>query len=70
MRNASATPAEHRASELQRIALVAFMRRLLDRFAATEDHMWSETLLPRASDEELERLVSVAMQVFDEEAKG
>ena len=29
-----------------------------------------ETLLPKASDEELDRLVTVAMQVIDEEAKG
>ena len=70
MRNASAQPADQRRSELQRVALVAFLRRLLDRFATSEDHMWSESLLPKASDEELERLVSVAMQVFDEEAKG
>ena len=59
-----------RAAELQRIALIAFIRRLLDRYTNTEDHMWAETLLPRASDEELERLVNVAMQVLDEEAKG
>ena len=35
-----------------------------------EDHSWAETLLPKASDEELERLVTVAMQVLEEEAKG
>jgi GAF domain-containing protein len=63
------TTAQKRA-ELQRIALVAFLRRLLDRFGKAEDHTWAETLLPKASDEELERLVSVAMQVFEEEAKG
>ncbi|MBX9929522.1 MAG: GAF domain-containing protein, partial [Gemmatimonadaceae bacterium] len=57
-----------RQAEIQRIALVAFLRRLLDRFAHTADHMWAETLLPKASDEELERLVQVAMQVLDEEA--
>jgi two-component system, sensor histidine kinase ChiS len=59
-----------RRSELQRVALVGFLRRLLDRYTATEDHNWAETLLPRAADEELERLVSVTMQVLDEEAKG
>ena len=59
-----------RASELQRIALVAFVRRLLDRYTKAEDHMWAETLLPKASDEELERLVTVTMQVLSEEAKG
>jgi hypothetical protein len=32
--------------------------------------MWAETLLPKAADDELERLVSVATQVIREEAKG
>lgn len=59
-----------RRADLQRIALVAFLRRLLDRYAKDEDHTWAETLLPKAADEELERLVAVAMQVFEEEAKG
>ncbi|HEY4659366.1 MAG TPA: GAF domain-containing protein [Gemmatimonadaceae bacterium] len=63
-------PAEQRRAELHRIALLAFLRRLMDRYAAAEDHMWSETLLPKASDEELERLVEVTLQVIDEEAKG
>ena len=61
---------EQRRTELQRIALLAFLRRLLDQYARTEDHMWAETLLPQASSEELERLVSVAMQVIEEEASG
>ncbi len=69
-RSSNATPKEQRHSDLQRIALVSFLRRLLDGYAASEDHMWSETLLPKASDEELERLVGVALQVIDEEAKG
>lgn len=59
-----------RATELQRIALVAFLRRLLDAYAASDDHVWAETLLPKASDEELERLVGVALNVIAEEAKG
>ncbi|MGH7662951.1 MAG: GAF domain-containing protein [Gemmatimonadaceae bacterium] len=59
-----------RRAELQRISLIAFIRRLLDRYTNTEDHMWAETLLPKASDEELERLVGVAIQVLDEESKG
>src|SRR5688500_10496926 len=59
-----------RQAELQRIALVAFLRRLLDRFANADDHLWAETLLPKASDEELDRLVGVAMQVLAEESKG
>lgn len=32
--------------------------------------MWPDTLLPKASDEALERLVGVALQVIDEAAKG
>jgi GAF domain-containing protein len=59
-----------RRADLQRIAMIAFIRRLLDRYTKTDDHVWAETLLPKASDEELERLVTVAMQVIDEEAKG
>ena len=59
-----------RKSELQRVALVGFMRRLLDRYAEGEDHAWAETLLPNAANDELERLVTVAMQVLEEEAKG
>lgn len=70
VRSTGEQPAEQRRSELHRIALVAFLRRLLDTYASTEDHMWSETLLPKASDEELERLVGVALKVIDEEAKG
>jgi GAF domain-containing protein len=70
MRQQQDVSAGQRKADLQRIALIAFLRRLLDRYATAEDHTWAETLLPKASDEELERLVSVAMQVFDEEAKG
>jgi hypothetical protein len=32
--------------------------------------MWAETLLPKASADELDRLVTVAMQVLEEEARG
>ena len=59
-----------RRAELQRIALVAFLRRLLDRYTHSEGHMWAETLLPKASDEELDRLVGVTLQVLDEESKS
>jgi GAF domain-containing protein len=59
-----------RKGELQRIALVGFVRRLLERYARGEEQAWAETLLPKAADEELERLVTVAMQVLEEEAKG
>jgi GAF domain-containing protein len=70
MRQQQDVSATQRRAELQRIALVAFLRRLLDHHATTEDQSWAETLLPKASNEELDRLVAVAMQVFHEEAKG
>jgi GAF domain-containing protein len=63
-------PREQRSAEVRRIALVAFLRRLLDTYASSDDHVWAETLLPKASDEELERLVGVALNVIAEEAKG
>ena len=69
VRGEQAAQREARRSELQRIAFVAFIRRLLDRFTNAEDHMWAETLLAPHADEELERLVSVAMEVISEEAK-
>jgi two-component system, sensor histidine kinase ChiS len=70
MRDQQDVTQDNRKADLQRVALIAFVRRLLDRYTKTDDHVWAETLLPKASDEELERLVSVAMQVIDEEAKG
>lgn len=62
--------ARERRAELERIAMMAFLRRLFDRYATSDDHVWAETLLPRASDEELDRLVSVTMKVVQEEAAG
>lgn len=70
MRDQKDVTSDTRRADLQRIALIAFVRRLLDRYTKTDDHTFAETMLPKASDEELERLVSVAMQVIDEEAKG
>lgn len=55
--------------ELERVALLSFLRRLLDAFGQREG-AWAEGLLPRASAEELDRLVGVAMAVIQEEAKG
>lgn len=70
MRSQKGASEVQRRSELQRIALIAYVRRLLDRYATSEDHMWAETLLPKASDQELERLVAVAMKVLEEESGG
>lgn len=61
---------QQRKADLQRIALLAFLRRLLDRYSKAENQTWAEALLPKESDEELERLVGVALHVLEEEARG
>lgn len=58
-----------RRMELERVALLAFVHRLLDAFGQREG-AWGEALLPKASADELDRLVGVAMAVIQEEAKG
>src|SRR5213595_4355929 len=58
-----------RRMELERVALLSFLRRPLGAFGEREG-AWAEGLLPRASAEELDRLVGVAMAVIQEEAKG
>jgi len=62
----SLTP-NHRATERERAALSGFLRRLLDEFAAREGP-WSEGILAKASAEEIERLVGVALTVLGQEA--
>ena len=59
-----------RRVETQRVALIAFLRRLLDRYAGADEHPFAESLLPRASDAELDRLAGVVIQVLQEEAKA
>ena len=49
------------------MALIGFLRRLLDEFAAREGP-WSEGLLAQASAEEIDRLVGVALTVLQQEA--
>ena len=58
-----------RRMELERVALLAFLRRLLAAFGEREGP-WAEGLLPHASTGELDRLVGVALAVIQEEAKG
>jgi GAF domain-containing protein len=67
-RTREATEAMHRA-DLQRVALVSFLQRLLTAFTA-HDQASLEQLLPNSSAAELDRLVGVAMAVVAEEAKG
>ena len=55
------------SAERERAALIGFLRRLLDAYAAREaDH--DDAVLPRASSDELERLVEVAMTVLGQES--
>lgn len=56
-----------RAADRERAALVGFLRRLLEGFAAKEEP-WGEGALARASTAEVDRLVGVAMTVLSQEA--
>src|SRR5690242_5886560 len=58
-----------RRMELERVALLSFLRRLIDSFGRQEG-AWGEGLLPKASADELDRLVGVALAVIQEEARG
>ena len=60
---------EMRRADLERLALVSFLQRLLATFT-THDKESLEHLLPQSSGAELDRLVGVAMAVLAEEAKG
>lgn len=55
--------------ELESMALLSFLRRLMDAFGQREG-AWAEGLLPKVSAEELDRLVGVTLAVIQEEAKG
>lgn len=60
---------EMRRADLQRLALVSFLQRLLQAFTAS-DRASLEQLLSETTAGELDRLVGVAMTVLAEEAKG
>ena len=57
------------ARDRERVAMLGFLRRLLDVFADREGPL-GETVLARASSEEIDRLVEVAMTVVVQEATG
>jgi len=58
-----------RRADLERLALVSYLQRLLTHFT-THDRESIEHMLPHSSSAELDRLVGVAMAVLAEEAKG
>lgn len=61
--------AQGRQSDVERIALISFLKRFLDAFHQREGTS-AEGLLPQSSGEELDRLVEIAMAVVAEEGKG
>jgi GAF domain-containing protein len=70
MRAQQDTSQAQRKAEVRRVVMLGFLRRLLDRHATVEAESFTDGGLSRASDDELDRLVSVALQVLDEESKG
>ena len=58
-----------RSANLERVALVGFLRRLLETFS-DHDGAWTEGLLSKSAYQELDRLTEVAMTVIGEEGKG
>jgi len=58
-----------RQANLERVALVGFLKRLLNAFSR-HDGSWTEGLLSDSAGEELDRLADVAMTVIHEEGKG
>jgi two-component system, sensor histidine kinase ChiS len=58
-----------RRAELQRIAMVGFLRRLLDAYGRDGEHALAETRLPDEASEELQRLVRQVMQLVGEETE-
>ena len=56
-------------AERERSAMLGFLRKLLDTFGDREKS-FGESLLPRVSAQELDRLVGVALTVIGQEARG
>lgn len=69
LRSRKTTDEDSRRAELERIALLGFLQRLLDAFSSRQG-AWAEGLLPKTSSEELDRLVEIALTVIEEEGKG
>jgi two-component system CheB/CheR fusion protein len=58
-----------RQADVERLAVLGFLRRFLEAFER-RDGSSAEGVLPRSSSEELDRLVEIAMAVIAEEGKG
>ncbi len=69
LRSRKTTGEESHRAELERIAFLGFLKRLVDAFSIRQG-AWAEGLLPKTSGEELDRLVEIALTVIEEEGKG
>ncbi len=65
----AATTERARRANRERVALVEFLRRLIDSFSS-RDGPWNEGVLSASAGDELDRLTDVAMTVLQEEGKG
>jgi GAF domain-containing protein len=59
-----------RRAELQRIAMVGFLRRLLEAYGRDGEHALAETRLPDAASDELQRLVRDVMHLVGDDAEN
>ncbi len=69
MRAQSDVSHAQRRAELQRIAMVGFLRRLLDAYGRDGEHALAETRLPDMASEEIQRLVRDVMQLVGDETE-
>ncbi|MFN2563955.1 MAG: GAF domain-containing protein [Gemmatimonadaceae bacterium] len=58
-----------RRAELQRIAIVGFVRRLLEAFARDGEQALAEARLPEVADREIQKLVDASMRVIGDETE-
>lgn len=69
MRAQSDVSQAQRRAELQRIAMVGFLRRLLEAYGRDGEHSLAETRLPDAASAELQRLVREVMHLVGDETE-
>lgn len=68
-RRQAATHERARQANMERVAIVSFMTRLMESFSL-RDESWTDDLLSETAGRELDRLTQVAMTVIEEEGKA